>query len=77
MKARIVSVLATTPTNGAEGRGRISFTIVGEIECSEWFGDPHDQLPAKRNNDDYALEYLTWKGTILKRTVPFLCVGDN
>lgn len=76
MRARIVSAvfdLTTDPTD----KGHSSFTIVGEIEYAAESIPPSDRLATRRGEDDFQPQYLTWKGSVLIRTIPFLCVGDN
>jgi hypothetical protein len=76
MRARIVSAVFDLTTDPRD-KGRSSFTIVGEIECAAGSILPSDRLATSGGEDDFQLQYLTWKGTVLKRTIPFLCVGDN
>jgi hypothetical protein len=76
MRARIVSAVLDLTTN-PKGNDILSFTIAGEIECTAASILPGDLLTRRSRGDDHQPHYLTWKGTVLKRSIPFLCVGDN
>lgn len=76
MKARIVSVVFQLPTALREEE-HVSFTMVVEIKRAPAPIQPDHSVDVTPSEDDYTPECVTWNGRILKRTVPFLCVGDN
>lgn len=76
MTAKIVSAVFNL-TSDQKDKNVLSFTIVGEIECAAESIVPCDRIAGRGREGDCQPHYLTWKGTVLKRTTPFLCVGDN
>jgi len=75
MKVTIKSAAGDFPANPAGIQA--TFTIVCEIEYPFGPSRPEDHcsnIPQEFHSES---EYVMWKGTVHKRTVPFLCVGDN
>jgi len=74
MKVTIKSAAGDFPANSAGIQ--VTFTIVCEIENPFGPSRPvnHSNISREVHSD---FEYVVWEGTVKKRTVPFLCVGDN